>query len=271
MEIFTQMSPLAPYDNILGQPDTFTLFNFLLTPVTKGLIRLDSNSNLKYNNCYLQGEDLSKLDSSYRNYSTDTSDISRVAASIDYTMNNIPKYTNSELAFGPGKTSGYNITDFVINPKGLTIPGTQYTPFTRLGINHWSNSVPLSDIENFGTDPKTLLIKGTSNIYCVDASIYPDQPPCHPIAGLYMMAEKASDILIKNIENELANYKTYKNKINLPKNLPTNSLNKKTILFISLIIILSIILIITFIFKKFISLIILLLLITLIITFVFKK
>lgn len=133
-----------------------------------------------------------------------------MSESINFTSNNIPKLTNTSLIFGPGYTSGYsNSYDFVTNPKNITIPGTQFNPFTRLGINHWVNSAPLSDIPNFGTDPNTLLIKGTSNIYCIDASIFPEQPPCHPIADIFMMAEKASDVFLNSNNMTMITEKTH--------------------------------------------------------------
>ena len=45
-------------------------------------------------------------------------------------------------------------------------------------------------------DPQ-LRVHGVPNIRVADASIFPNVPNCNPVAAIIMIAEKASDMIIK--------------------------------------------------------------------------
>ena len=67
--------------------------------------------------------------------------------------------------------------------------------YSRLIMNHWGGTCPLRNGKRRGTDPDTLLVKGTQNIHVVDASLHPEPLSAHPVATIMAVAEKASDIL----------------------------------------------------------------------------
>lgn len=206
MEMFTQQATLGSFGNpTSGKPGDFALFNFLLEPATKGLVRLNEYGAIEFPRIYLEGEDLSKLDPSLPNYKILAPyDVDRLAGATDLTSRMIPQLNKSvKLKFGPGPTSS------IVTGKALTvreyvlssnpIPEGGGAPFSKIGINHWCNTAPLSEKENYGTCPDTLLIKGTNNIHCIDASLFPEQPPCHPIAGVFILGEMCSEILLRTI------------------------------------------------------------------------
>jgi len=47
-----------------------------------------------------------------------------------------------------------------------------------------------------------LRVKGTQNVRVVDASRYPAPPSAHPVATIMAVAEKASDLLTGDLEQD---------------------------------------------------------------------
>ena len=66
--------------------------------------------------------------------------------------------------------------------------------FNKLTINHFGGTAPLSAGPG-GVHPGTLILRGTSNVAVVDASLIPTIVPAHPIGTIMAVALRAGDIL----------------------------------------------------------------------------
>ena len=72
------------------------------------------------------------------------------------------------------------------------------TKETRLIANHYGGTVPLAETGGEGVEPSTLLLKGSSNIYVIDASLMPSASSGHPVATVMACALKAADVILGN-------------------------------------------------------------------------
>ena len=66
--------------------------------------------------------------------------------------------------------------------------------FNKLIINHFGVTVALSNGPG-GADPKTLIVRGTTNVAVVDASLIPTSVVAHPVGTIMAIDDRASDIL----------------------------------------------------------------------------
>ena len=104
---------------------------------------------------------------------------------------------NLEIVFGPGSSSHPNldpnnladIRTYVTGPQPV---GGVY--FDRLIINHFGGTAALSDGRG-GVESKTLIVRGTTNVAVVDASLSPTIVVGHPVGAIMAVADRAGDIL----------------------------------------------------------------------------
>jgi len=61
-------------------------------------------------------------------------------------------------------------------------------------INHFGGTAALSTGPG-GVDPATLILRGTTNVAVVDASLIPTSVVGHPIGTIMAVADRAGDIL----------------------------------------------------------------------------
>ena len=106
-----------------------------------------------------------------------------------------------ERLLGPGGLSHPHLQgDRWADVRGY---GSDFTPIEQIHPTgnpsyHFGGTCPLSDSHG-GVDPQTLLIKGTVNVHVVDGSLIPAPTGSHPSATIMAIAEKASDILNKQL------------------------------------------------------------------------
>ena len=77
---------------------------------------------------------------------------------------------------------------------GKRLTGADGVYFNKLVINHFGGTAALSDGPG-GVNPKTLIVRGTTNVAVVDASLIPTIVPAHPVGTIMAVADRAGDIL----------------------------------------------------------------------------
>jgi choline dehydrogenase-like flavoprotein len=102
-----------------------------------------------------------------------------------------------KIVFGPGglshpKLNPNSLADVRQYVTGTSPVGGVY--FNRLIINHYGGTAALSD-DPGGVDPRTLILRGTTNVAVVDASLIPTIVPAHPVGTIMAVADRAGDIL----------------------------------------------------------------------------
>jgi choline dehydrogenase-like flavoprotein len=157
----------------------------LLNPQARGLITLDANGNVNYPNIYLP------------NTPDGQADTTLMTQAVFNMIQLFAKEPGLKIVFGPGGASHPDL-----NPNSLADIRTYVTGpapidgvyFNRLIINHYGGTVALSDGPG-GVDPATLIVRGTTNVAVVDASLIPTIVPAHPVGTIMAMADRAADIL----------------------------------------------------------------------------
>ena len=185
VEIFLNPNGAGTPGGTYYGPKTFSAFLMLLNPQARGLITLDAKGNVNYPNIYLPNT----LDGQ-----TDTTLMTQAVFDMIQLFANDP---GLKIVFGPGGASHPNL-----NPNSLADVRTYVTGpapvdgvyFNRLIINHYGGTVALSDGTG-GVDPATLIVRGTSNVAVVDASLIPTIVPAHPVGTIMAVADRAGDIL----------------------------------------------------------------------------
>jgi GMC oxidoreductase len=102
-----------------------------------------------------------------------------------------------KIVFGPGGASHPNLNPNSLADMRQYITGPAPVDgvyFNRLIINHYGGTVALSDGAG-GVDPATFIVRGTSNVAVVDASLIPTIVPAHPVGTIMAIADRAGDIL----------------------------------------------------------------------------
>jgi cellobiose dehydrogenase (acceptor) len=174
-------APGGPYNG----PRTLSAYAMLLRPRATALMKIDKDGFVKAPPLYL----------------TDQHDLDLMTRVIQQLIFLYRDNPDLELIFGPGGRSHphlnpdrlRDVQEYVLGPNPFE--GVYYT---GLGINHWGGTCPLQ--YGFGgVDPATLRVKGTRNIHVVDASLHPAPLSAHPVATIMAVAEKASDILSRQL------------------------------------------------------------------------
>ena len=174
-------TPGGPYYG----PNTLSAFLMLLNPKARGLITLDAKGNVNYPSIYLP------------NTPDGAADTTLMAQAVFDMIQLFAQDPGLKIVFGPGGASHphlnpgslADIREYVTGPA--PVDGVY---FNRLIINHYGGTAALSDGAG-GVDPKTLLLRGTSNVAVVDASLIPTIVPAHPVGTIMAVADRAGDIL----------------------------------------------------------------------------
>ncbi|PFH47149.1 GMC oxidoreductase [Amanita thiersii Skay4041] len=93
--------------------------------------------------------------------------------------------------------------DYIIGPFGdlakATTDNAKMEFIRKIGVtvNHPVGTASMSPrLATWGVTDPDLLIKGTSGLRIVDASVFPQIPECHTQAVVYTVAERAADLII---------------------------------------------------------------------------
>ncbi len=135
-------------------------------------------------------------------YFTNAIDVDAVTDAL-YTFLNtmLPKNSGLRVIFGPGGVSHPELDPTKREDCKTYITGGSSkdgVPYSNMIMNHFTGTVPLlQDAAAGGVDPATLVVRGTTNIHVVDASLYKPPTAAHPVATVMAGAERASDLLIQ--------------------------------------------------------------------------
>jgi cellobiose dehydrogenase (acceptor) len=174
-------TPGGPYYG----PKTLSAYLMLINPKARGLIMLDPKGNVNYPPIYLP------------NTPDGAADTTLMTQAVFDMIQLFAQDPGLKIVFGPGGLSHphlrpdnlADIREYVTGPSPL-----DGIYFNRLIINHFGGTAALSDGPG-GVDPKTLLLRGTTNVAVVDASLIPTIVPAHPVGTIMAVADRAGDIL----------------------------------------------------------------------------
>jgi len=174
-------APRGPY----WGPRTFSAFVMLLDPKARGLVTLDAKGNVNNPAIFLPDT------------AEGAADISLMAQATFDLIHLLAKDPALKIVFGPGSASHPNLRPTVLADVRTYV--TSPSPvdnvyYSRLPANHWGGTAVLSSGPG-GVDPATLVLRGTTNVAVVDASLHPTSTPCHPIGTVMAIAERAGDML----------------------------------------------------------------------------
>ncbi|KAL0485690.1 hypothetical protein AKO1_003305 [Acrasis kona] len=188
IEIMISPSGVGGYDRNVNSANKFQVLLIHMSQKGKTRLTLDENNSVKYPSVYFTNQD----------------DLNDMVDALYIFLNDIlPKNPQLSVHFGPGGYSHSNL-----NPKSksdcrayITGGEEKYgVTYSKMIMNHFTGTVPLlEDASLGGVDPQSLLVRGTSNVHVVDASIYPGTLSAHPVATIMAGAERASDLLINVI------------------------------------------------------------------------
>jgi cellobiose dehydrogenase (acceptor) len=174
-------SPGGPYYG----PNTLSAFLMLLNPAARGLITLNADGNVNYPNIYLPDT------------TEGTADTTLMTQAVYSMIQLFEQDPGLKIVFGPGSASHPSLDPNNIDDirKYVTGPApVDGVYFNRLIINHFGGTAALSDGPG-GVDPATLIVRGTTNVAVVDASLIPTIVPAHPVGTIMAVADRAGDIL----------------------------------------------------------------------------
>ena len=161
----------------------------LLNPQARGLITLDAKGNVNYPNIYLPDT------------AEGAADTALMAQAVYNMIQLFEQDPGMKIVFGPGGASHPSLNPNILADVQTYVTGPEPVDgvfFNRLIINHFGGTAPLSDGPG-GVDPATLILRGTTNVAVVDASLMPTIVPAHPIGTIMAVADRAGDILAARI------------------------------------------------------------------------
>lgn len=166
-------------------PRTFSAYVMLLDPKARGLVTLDSKGNVNYPPIFLPDT------------AEGAADIALMAQATFDLIQLLAKNPALRIVFGPGSASHPSLRPNVLADVRTYV--TSPSPvdnvyYSRLTTNHWGGTAVLTSGPG-GVDPETLVLRGTTNVAVVDASLHPTSTPCHPIGTIMAIAERAGDML----------------------------------------------------------------------------
>jgi cellobiose dehydrogenase (acceptor) len=185
VEIFLNPNGAGNFGGTYYGPNTLSAFLMLLNPQARGLITLDANGNLNYPNIYLPAT------------AQGVADTDLMTQAVFDMIQLFMEDPGLQIVFGPGSPSHphlnpNNIADIHQYVTGPSPVDGVY--FNRLIINHYGGTAALSDGPG-GVDPGTLIVRNTTNVAVVDASLIPTIVPAHPVGTIMAVADRAGDIL----------------------------------------------------------------------------
>ena len=185
VEIFLNPNGAGPQGGPFYGPRTFSAFCMLLDPKARGLITLNDKDQVNFPDIYLP------------NTSDGDADTTLMAQAVFDMIQLFAQNPNLTIVFGPGSSSHPNL-----DPNNLADIRTYVTApqpvdgvfYNKLIINHFGGTAALSTGPG-GVDPATLILRGTTNVAVVDASLIPTSVVGHPIGTIMAVADRAGDIL----------------------------------------------------------------------------
>jgi cellobiose dehydrogenase (acceptor) len=176
------------YSAYSGMNDFSFIFQ-LLNTTTRNRIILDKNEFLQFQLISKKKEPLH--------------DDLKLAKGVYKLLQTLKRFPDLKVILGPGGISHpdldpSNITNVEEYVKGLRNPLPGYIYFTNLLINHFGGSIPLGS----AVDEHSLKLKGTTNLHVVDGSIIAEPLGAHPIFTIMMVAERASDLIGDQIQDD---------------------------------------------------------------------
>ena len=176
LEFMLRSSPpiVGPYFPIVQRPytDAWGIDPVLLHPESRGTVRLRSRNP----------DDAARI---HFNYFSESADIAklrqgfRMAREIGQARE-LDAFRGDELEPGAVVTSDADID--------------QHLRRTATGVSHAAGTCRMGDDEGCVLDPQ-LRVRGIDALRVIDASVFPDLVSAHINAAVYMVAEKASDLL----------------------------------------------------------------------------
>ena len=185
IEIFLNPNGAGALGGQYFGPRTFSAYVMLLNPQARSLVSLDTKNNLIFPQIYLPSTPEGNADTML------------MTQAVFDMIQLFAQDPGLKIVFGPGGLSHPNL-----NPSSLADIQTYVTGpepvdgvyFNKLIINHYGGTAPLSDT-TAGVDPATLILRGTTNVAVVDASLIPTIVPAHPVGTIMAVADRAGDIL----------------------------------------------------------------------------
>ncbi|MGH7066117.1 MAG: GMC family oxidoreductase N-terminal domain-containing protein [Stellaceae bacterium] len=187
VEIFLNPNGAGAPGGLYYGPSTLSAFVMLLDPKARGIVSLDAKGNVIAPNIYLPATPDGEKD---------TALMTRAVADM---IRLFARDRGLEIRFGPGGPSHPKL-----NPDKLadirryvTGPSPAHDIyFNRLIVNHFGGTAALSE-DKGGVDPKTLILRGTSNVAVVDASLLPAPVTAHPVGTIMAVADRAGGLLAR--------------------------------------------------------------------------
>jgi cellobiose dehydrogenase (acceptor) len=185
VEIFLNPNGAGTQGGPFYGPRTFSAFCMLLDPKARGLITLNEMDQVNFPDIYLPN-------------TPDGSDDTTLMAQAVFDMIQLfAQNPNLKIVFGPGSSSHPNL-----DPNNLADIRTYVTAaqpvdgvfYNKLIINHFGGTAALSAGPG-GVDPSTLIVRGSTNVAVVDASLIPTNVVGHPVGTIMAVADRAGDIL----------------------------------------------------------------------------
>ena len=185
VEIFLNPNGVGAPGGRYYASNTIAAYVMLLNPQARGLVTLDANGEVNYPSIYLPDTPAGAADTAL------------MTQAVFDMIQLFAQDPGLKIVFGPGGISHPHL-----NPNSLTdiqqyVTGRSPVDgvyFNRMIINHFGGTVALSDGPG-GVDPATLIVRGTTNVAVVDASLIPTIVPAHPVGTIMAVADRAGDIL----------------------------------------------------------------------------
>jgi choline dehydrogenase-like flavoprotein len=185
VEIFLNPNGVGAPGGPYWGPRTFSAYVMLLDSKARGLVTLDVDGNVNAPPIYLPQT------------SDGASDTALMAQATFDMIRLLAKNPALKIVFGPGSASHPNLNPNVLADVRAYVTGPSPVDgvyYSRLITNHWGGTAALGDGPG-GVDPGTLLLRGTTNVAVVDASLLPTHTTCHPVGTIMAVAERAGDLL----------------------------------------------------------------------------
>ena len=185
IEIFLNPNGAGTPDGPYYGPNSLSAYAMLLDPQARGIVTLDKKGNVNYPSIYLPDTP------------DGAADTTLMTQAVFDMIQLFAKEPGLKIVFGPGGASHPNLNPNSMADMRQYVTGPAPVDgvyFNRLIINHYGGTVALSDGAG-GVDPATLIVRGTSNVAVVDASLIPKIVPAHPVGTIMAIADRAGDIL----------------------------------------------------------------------------
>ena len=185
VEIFLNPNGAGAQGGPFYGPTAFSAYVMLLDPTARGIISLNENDEVNFPAIYLPDTPAGDADTTL------------MAQAVFNMIQLFAQNPDLKIVFGPGSSSHPDL-----NPNSLAdirkyVTGPEPVKdvyFNRLIINHFGGTAALSNGAG-GVDPATLILRGTTNVAVVDASLIPTIVPAHPVGTIMAVADRAADIL----------------------------------------------------------------------------